>query len=672
MRDGLLSVSGRQAAVRASLPLLATWFGTGQPDELVGSTALGFGEDAIDEAFLWALKLRTALAQARRLDDVLRAVAVHPSFRYTRVNDVVVGAVKGRLDLERYLKERARRDVPQRYPVRVVQRSLATPENALLMFAIATVAETLRDAPSYGLPQDSVEGIELADRLSSLTRATHNPLFAEALRDAAAVARRGTIDELIEDVDHRLDSARVANVGAYRLLLDVVTEIVRPFDGAGSDVDWLGRDDRFDTRLYEIWTLQRTFEALTRSLGPPTDGPHPLLKPKRGEHATATWAVGTGSISVHFQRSLRSLRRGSPAVWTYRNPDAELLGFPDVVCAFDAGALGAAAVLIDAKLRQRSSPPSEELYKILGYFENLPNLAHPAGAIVYYSPGDVRLRHVERAGGGKVLLLGADPELTTESDAAFDALADLVIDVADHSAPDTRRTIAQIATRGRSEETTAAIQEAAVRALAAEAERLPEGALDAELRRLAADLGPAWEPLNDEIRRMFATAVHFGFRAQPDFDHRGPLLGLCAPCEAVLAAHVMRPMREALGPQIKFTTLGAAARWTRLAAAPESPFDQRVREWVLDPARPFDGAKVVELAPLLREVATDRNDAAHTALISSERFDRGHQRILGQSGGLLVRLMAALRLTLAPHETVAPPTSSGVPAGTDRGPGYRR
>src|SRR4051812_20000045 len=103
--DGLLTPGGRQAAVQSSLGFLATYFEKGDPSALALSEQVG-GLDDVDAAFAWAIRLRVALAHGRRLEAVLHAVAMHPSFRYTRVTDEAIGAVKGRLDLQRYLKER--------------------------------------------------------------------------------------------------------------------------------------------------------------------------------------------------------------------------------------------------------------------------------------------------------------------------------------------------------------------------------------------------------------------------------------------------------------------------------------------------------------------------------------------------------------------------------------
>jgi hypothetical protein len=640
VEPGLLTDRARRAATQAALPLLATYFESGDPTRLSESRAVG-EDELTEEAMAWAIRLRVALAAARRAEAVLRAVAVHPSFRYSRVNEETVGAVKGRLDLERYIKQRARRDVPQRYPVRVVRRSLATPENALLVWAVGTVAAMLREAPATAVPRNSAEAAELHERLSTLTRTMHNPLFEGAIRDASDVARRDEVDDLIEVVSDRLDSARVANVDAYRELLRFVGDLRRPFAGAGARSTWLGYDERFDSKLYEIWMLHQLLGALTRALGAPDAGPQPLTT--RGKAPTASWRLGPLTLHLHFQISLLNAHAAG-TVWRYQPKGTPLAGYVDTACIIDGGPLGRAAVLIDAKLRQRTGPPSEELYKLLGYFENLAELDYPSGAIVYYSPDAIVSRGLARAGGGQALLLGVDPEQPNDSVRCFDELVELILQTGETIAANVR-SAPQLVGVTDGEDRVALVQELAVQALEDRARELPASELEPASRQLQATLGTAWTRLESDVQRMLTTAVYFGFRSQAEFDHSGPLLGLCAACERLLTHRVMAPLQAAVGhAYVRYTTIGAAAYWTMHAALLDREGAQEIRAWLLAPDREFDGPQFVALSTLLTDVKLDRNDAAHITLIDADRFATGYQRILDPAAGLLAKLVAALRL----------------------------
>lgn len=637
----LLSEEGRSAAVGACLPLLATYFQReGSPDALAGQRTVGAGDDAPAPADLaWAIRLRVALSMSRRLEDIIRAIAIHPSFRYHQVREETVGAVRGRLDLERYLHQRARRDVPRRYPVKVVERSLTTPENALLIWCAGMIAYMLREAPLAALPPKGPESQALRDSSSELARLIHNPKFSGARDVAADVERRGDPHDLIRVVEDRLNGARVANVAAYQALVVLARELLDPLSGAGSDREWLGYDERFDTTLYEIWTLQQTFAALVRRFGAPSSALRPLY-PKRD--SVAEWLWGAISLSLAFQPSLKALSRSAPR-WRYATgAQRPFQGTPDVACVVDAGLRGRVPIIIDAKLRQRKGPPAEEMYKILGYFENLVDLPVKYGAIVFYAPGNPRHHRIE-TDGGVVEAIGVDPAIDAETRHEFDRLADLIEAAGTAVESDFPRLTADVAVAG--EGAIQARQESELARLRDLASNLPQGRLVAQQTQLATLLGDHWDRLPEEVRRMLATATYFGFNSDADFDHRGPLLGLCAACEYLIAERVMQPLQDHLGDKrVRFTTIGAAAHWTREANDATSSDGRDARSWFLSPDRPFDGRAFLALQGSLENVKTFRNDAAHFALIDADRFASGYRAVMEPSRGLLAALVATLAL----------------------------
>lgn len=636
----LLSQSGRDAAIRACLPLLATYFQkTGSPDSLATQQVVGSGdaEDFEVDDLAWAVRLRVALGFARRLEDIIRGIAAHPSFRYHQVEEETVGAVRGRLDLERYLHQRARRNVPRRYPVKVVERSLGTPENALLLWCVGTVAHSLREAPLAALPPKGPEVQYLSDSLSEFSRLLGNPKFASALEHAADTDRRGDPARLIGHVEERLDGARVANVHAYRALTRLAWDIVAPLSGAGAEQEWLGYDERFDTTLYEIWTLQETYASLVRRFSEPSTGLRSLAEP---HDAVAEWAWGAVTMTLAFQPSLKALSKSDPR-WRYvTGAQRPFQGTPDVACVVDAGLAGRVPIIIDAKLRQRKGPPAEEMYKVLGYFENLGDLPLKYGAIVFYAPGAPRHHRIE-ADGGVVEAIGVDPAMQAETRHEFDRLTDLIEAAGLAVEPDFRDLTADVAVAG--EGAIHARQESELARLRDLAANLPQGRLVAQQTQLATLLGDNWDRLPGEVQRMLATATYFGFNSDPDFDHRGPLLGLCAACEYLIAERVMQPLQDHLGnKRVRFTTIGAAAHWTREANDATSSDGRDARSWFLDADRPFDGRAFLDLEGLLENVKTFRNDAAHFALIDAKRFADGYRAVMDPSKGLLAALVVAL------------------------------
>src|SRR5262249_5143325 len=146
------------------------------------------------------------------------------------------------------------------------------------------------------------------------------------------------------------------------------------------DVEWSFYDERFDPTLFEVWLLEMLGAALTRALGR-----EPTTTPlwERGATATYRWKLGSLSVRVHYRWGLGEIKQ---LVWE-SNGD-RLRGIPDITVIVEDATANRSAVIVDAKLRRREQQPTEELYKLLGYFDALRDPAWRRGAIVYYSPNE--------------------------------------------------------------------------------------------------------------------------------------------------------------------------------------------------------------------------------------------------------------------------------------------
>jgi hypothetical protein len=179
--------------------------------------------------------------------------------------------------------------------------------------------------------------------------------------------------------------------------------------------------------------LHQIAAAVTRVLGPPAER-RPLWQ--RGTAPTYAWKIGGASLALHYHLSLSSL---SASRWHWADSDEDLRGIPDVTAVVSAPGAPARAALIDAKLRQRERDPVEEIYKLLGYFHNQGGEAPPVGAIVAYSPAEMRSRELRDDGDGRVLSIGVDPARGDGDAAAFDAIAELLVDLLDEADPGAQR-----------------------------------------------------------------------------------------------------------------------------------------------------------------------------------------------------------------------------------------
>jgi hypothetical protein len=642
---GRLSAAGREAAVTACLPLVATYFADAPTWDLEISGRLdsGTASDAELDDLAAAVRLRGSLAAADRLLAILDRVVARPTFRYTQVAAESVGSIRGRLDLGRYTQERGRVSVPRRYPVRLVARENATPENVLAAYATTWLRRDLDATPSGMLKAGSPETRALRRLDGALGRALGLPLLAGTRGIADEIWRRGTLPDLLEGVDRRLEGGHVAGPEPYADLYAWMTAATEggPVADAG-DRPWAFYDERFDTKLFEIWALQLLAVAITTKVGPPRGGIPSLAR--RGQWPLYIWSLGAGELRLHFQPALNALAKGGVR-WSYDPGPGQMLGFPDLAVTSSTPA-GDGLALFDPKLRRRTSAPTDELYKLLGYFANLRHDKPPVGAILYYSPEAPTDYQLVDGDGGRIHALGLDPETSTAVDlgvAAELALRSAGLD----------ETALQILGRPRptdpaaaEEHTASMVQAMAAHALGVAAKALPAGTLDPVRKVTEANLRSVWALLSDDVRTMVVSAEYFGVAAPADADLSGPLLGLAAAIERILHERIIGPA-ALLHPQDidPHETLGGCLH--AIQDALRKPRDPAGRA-VADAFRQDQTLHRQRLQALLPDARTMnrrfRIPAAHAEVVDHNVYLDGREFILGVPNGLLPRLARALNV----------------------------
>jgi hypothetical protein len=632
---GRLSDHSREAASATAFELVGTYFADAPTWELEQRHQVGSGDPDL-EGLAEAIRIRVALAAARRLEDLLRRIADRLSFRYGREIEEVTGAVRGRLDVPSYLRTRGRGEVPRRYPVRVLRRHHLTPENVLAMYAAGWVAREIANLRIDLLPEMSPERREAVERRASLLRTLKHPVLAPAAAEAEGIWRRGALPALLDGTLARLDGGHVAGPEPYRELVAWIKGFDSDTASAGQSVEWAIYDHRFDPTLFEIWMLHQIAAAVERVLGPPAER-RPLWE--RGELPTYTWKLGGSSLALHFRMSLSGL---SVPRWRWADSGDDLKGIPDVTALISPPVSPPRAALVDAKLRQREKDPVEEIYKLLGYFHNQGGDAPSSGAIVAYSPQGMRNRELLDDDDGRVLSLGVDPARGDGDADAFDAIAKLLVDLFDKADPGARAFAAEGA---EGEEAVAGIQERVVAALLDKARALPPDSLDPFRRLLEGQLPSIWEELDPELRTMLVSAEYFGATAPDGADHSGAVLGLSAACERLLCGEggLLKRMKEALPAHVRSRiTLGSASLVNK-ARRPQGAAGRAIRRF-LETEVDADLADLLTLSSDLQHLNGHRTAAAHTAVVDRERWQTCQGLVLGrgdkEGAGLLARVLA--------------------------------
>jgi hypothetical protein len=636
---GRLADSARDAATAPVLRLLASYFASAPTWTIVASAALAQGDQGPDELAA-ALRFRVALASARRLERILEEIAGRLTFRYQRHREESVGAIRGRLDVNRYMTDRGRLDVPRRYPVRVIERDHRTPENVLAAYAALWTSHELSLSSVFAyLPENAPERREAVERRTALLRTLSQPSFESVSAEGRQIWRRGHVELVLDAARRRIDGGHVARPEPYE---DLVAWVEKHLVGAVADpgdIEWAFYDERFDPTLFEIWLLNETAAAIERAVGQP-----PAVTPlrERGAVATFRWKLGTVSVRMHYRWGLGDLKT---IVW--KRDGVPLRAIPDITILIEDAAANRSVLLVDAKLRRREQLPTEELYKLLGYFDALQEPAWRRGAIIYYAPEEMVATGYVDGEVGRALLLGVDP-LRNDS-VAFDLLAQEVlgaINAIDAAA------IAVAGGADESDEFITRIQDHAVATLLKQAEQLPLGQLAPYERMLEAQLPTLWPLLDDVLKKILVSAEYFGLTAPKDADFSGPLLGLSATCERLLCgsgALFDRIAGRLPGDDLRTpVTFGGAAFLLKRARKPKKPLEIAVAAELAQEGTAVDVSALLALSGELLSLNEERKAAAHIDVIDEQRWRTGRGLILGTTDGsqqgMLPRLAAALKI----------------------------
>jgi len=325
-----------------------------------------------------------------------------------------------------------------------------------------------------------------------------------------------------------------------------------------------------------------------------------------------------------------------------------LQGVPDLVVRGKTLGNVQTLAIIDPKLRQRSSAPAEELYKILGYFLNFGLGNNGIGAVVFYSQKTSGLpiyRYATEA-GGELLAVALNPAgSVAANEQGISALAGLAlrtldIDVQALPAPETESANAtdedRLVVRRR---------QSALSMLASVAEHLGATGLQPWLNQVQGHFpDDVWNELSKDQQDMMATALHVGQSLGNDADFSGPVIGLCAAAESILSDRLIDPVRARAGSSYPsgWHSLGHFVRiLLEAVGSGTQPVYQLARSVLTD-----NGCDLVALAPIADLLATMNADyrraAAHRTLVPRKGWVDLYRLMFVNSPPLLPALAEAL------------------------------
>ncbi|RPK55827.1 hypothetical protein EES44_27790 [Streptomyces sp. ADI96-15] len=655
-RGGALSPAARQTAIATAISVVGRYFATGNqpltPQAALGhkNTNAGSGIEQSPDALLDALRLRVALAAARRIGLILTQIAGRATFRYELRPEESTGQVAGQLDVSQYLMRLGTvADVPT-YPVLTVRRTEHTPENVLAAYATRWLLRELQASMAAAqVPPTGPEHRRYLEERQSLERALRLPWLMACIPASTQVRHHRAERDLITSVKRRLNRGEIANSAPYAELVHWVECVLagEPVVDSG-DLEWDFYGEQFDTRLFELWCLRILAVEISRQLVAPV----PDLNPGwRGGEPAYTWHQYAGTIELYFQRSLPRVAPERRARWR-RSDGVPLGGIPDMIirAVRHGDPASERFAVIDPKLRQRGGPPTEELYKILGYLENFGLSSYPLGAILFqttctddltgylYRAGDSDVDDSNALSGGALYAVRLNPAALT---ASMSALAPLVTDILGMLNIPRLDLYADEKFDSDEPERFYHAKQAELRAYA---ETIPPHLLNQSRHRVRIALGDSrWQALGNQAQAMLATAEHIGFallagsESSPETinDYSGPVIGVCASIESVLHDWMITPATAhdpALQESCGKATFGAAISLIEDSLKGinnPQPKHLAVRTYI--EVSGFNADVIGELILPLRRISKNfRNPAAHRHVLQRQAWTRLWQLVVSE------------------------------------------
>lgn len=546
--SGTFGVTGREHAIRIAFPIVGRYYQkSGISNRLTSRPGirLGGADAAADTRLIAGLRLRAALSTATQLLDHIERIAREPTFKYSLVSTVSIGHLSGSLDVPAYVSRMYWDGGPQTFPMLEARRSVVTAENIMASYAALWMASELDESMAQsGAPLHSPEAKLCSELRNRCIITGAMPALRPCRDEAIEVLRRQTEALLLDRVDSRIRRGEISRPEVYRLLHEVLVKVREggPSGGSG-DATWSFYDPSFDTRLFELWCLFVSARAVSEALV--TELP-PLDPSWEGSGIAFRWERPSGVLEMYSQKSPTSIDPFLKARWMREGSGKLIRGIPDIILRGKGfGATASHFAFWDAKLRELASPPTGELYKLLGYFDNFARSLEPQGVIFYHAPelheSEVAVFRPSNgtAEPGRLITTSLNPSDEAQTRAALLEVAEMALSLLDLPPPSTPS------------KESLANGEAAVARLREEMrsifEHLPPQTLEASRRRVVASLGQRyWDCLPADAKDMLATAEHIGFTIDRESDFSGPVLSTFVPLEILINKHLIEPAMEGL------------------------------------------------------------------------------------------------------------------------------
>lgn len=386
-------------------------------------------DDPLLRSSLPALRLRFLLFYLRHLRDIVDRLLREISLQIEAVDVVFRGEIRGQINMTAYWQTRYRSAGTPTFPCRVTCVDYDTEENQLLVFTLLKMREQIRTivpAEALGAPEER----EIQYNLDYMSSVLHQAYFEQIVTDEEAFLKLDALSPTLGDFQPMLD--RIRQRCERRVIPSVYAELVEWFqayylrqgaqpaqpiqnDPSTPVLQALYYGEGFDDTLYELWLLARIVKGIRDQYRFSICDPRPFYEVAATRLAArVSHAQPVCTLVSPSGRELRVFyRKGNGVLWGdtgLKLPAcpywADLRGIPDLTLVLGEEEGPFVRFILDAKNRHwgaSRTPPSEEVYKMVGYLSNFRESNIRAGALIFRSDLDPRQYSYQAAGGAEVL-----------------------------------------------------------------------------------------------------------------------------------------------------------------------------------------------------------------------------------------------------------------------------
>lgn len=323
--------------------------------------------------------LRIVLANIETLHTLISDLENCLSMSQVDREMVFAGGIQGRLNVGKYTKYIAKARFPKGYPCVVKSRTYASPENIYVIFIINNILKMLDEFKFFLLDKGNASFSELGliEHHFRAFKVFSKKVYFKECQDFANQIMKSYDDHYPDGLRNlivsRIHKGKIRNSHIYKRIFDWYNayKYGSALELSMQKLSVLRYSDDFANRLFELWCLYNIKETFVSSFGAVLLEKNNIMNV--GDSFVYKLSVPTGgTIEIYYQKGANLYwNTDDELIWKYIKDgnNRGLRGIPDISIRYTAKE--DALVMIDIKNRVRTAGAnSEEIYKMIGYFEN--------------------------------------------------------------------------------------------------------------------------------------------------------------------------------------------------------------------------------------------------------------------------------------------------------------